>query len=140
MEHESSIWSGAESSGHRQDASSVALARSWIERKGLALPMEFHRHGRWWQLTALDVELAFLYYFAARAQAMPVGTQLFPSRSGGNPHILTLGYPHTLWKQLSRAHLGTELRSLPPPTCVPPLEDVATRIRERYGRKHLLHA
>jgi len=72
----------------RQDSEVVALAHSWIARVGLKLPLDDYYVDRFWPLEANDVELAFLYYFAARAQAVPDTSALFAGIRVGAPRGL----------------------------------------------------
>gem|GEM_PF-2664469 len=121
----------------RVDAECVALVKAWVERIGLKLPLDDEYVDRFWPLQAEDVEAAFLYYFAARAHARPVGRQLFAGLQSGAPHILAKWYPPSFWQHLRSLGIEGELRGLPSPMCVPSLNEMTERLRERYDHQFL---
>lgn len=119
------------------DADCVALAKDWVQRIGLQLPLDDEYVDRFWPLQAQDVEVAFLYYFAALAHARPEGRQLFAGLQAGAPHILAKWYPPSFWRHLRALGIEGELHSLPSPARVPSLDEMTERLRERYDHQFL---
>lgn len=121
----------------RADSACFAYAHSWIDRIGMKLPLDDEYVDRFWPLQASDIEIAFLYYFAAQAHSSTQGRRVLAGLATGAPHILAKGYPPSFWQHLRSLGIEKELRALPRPEIVPSLDEVTELLRKRYDHNYL---
>ena len=121
----------------RADSACFVYAHSWIDRIGMKLPLDDEYVDRFWPLQASDIEIAFLYYFAAQAHSSTQGRRVFAGLATGAPHILAKWYPPSFWQHLRSLSIEKELRALPQPEIVPSLDEVTERLRKRYDHNYL---